>query len=420
MGACCSSPDDKYEVKQEAQRVPSTKVPPPSGGAAGSKKPGMPDFALTSTHDVIKLLGRGGEGETWLCKEKETGNEVAIKFIRRPIPKPAIAVIKREIKIQADLGMGHMNIVSADEVILTKTHLGLVMEYVPGGNMVACVTKKRETKHERGGLCMDEDEARYYFVQLLSAVEYCHKNHVAHRDLKLDNTLLDQHKPAWLKLCDFGFAKAWQHSSNMDTMRIGTPEYMGPELISSRTGYDGKKVDVWAAGVLLYVMLVGIFPFETQDDNFNNTAGLYDIWLQQIKTSWRDLPNNSSAVVKLTPELKDLLDKMFEVKQDLRPDVATIKAHPWMNRPLAPVYAKALEDLSEDQAIIDEQVKKGLFHSPERDKALELLLDKAAQPPLPTEEVMRVSLTKVRRVESVQNFKKMMAQAAGGTIKEDE
>lgn len=53
-----------------------------------------------------------------------------------------------------------------------------------------------------------------------------------------------------------------------------------------RTGYDGKKVDVWAAGVLLFVMLAGMFPFETQDDNFNNTAGLYDIWLQQIKTSW--------------------------------------------------------------------------------------------------------------------------------------
>lgn len=57
-------------------------------------------------------------------------------------------------------------------------------------------------------------------------------------------------------------------------------------LRDHRTGYDGKKVDVWAAGVLLFVMLAGVFPFETQDDNFNNTAGLYDIWLQQIKTSW--------------------------------------------------------------------------------------------------------------------------------------
>ncbi len=72
---------------------------------------------------------------------------------------------------------------------------------------------------------------------------------------------------------------------------------------------------MWAAGVLLYVMLAGMFPFETADDNFNNTAGLYDIWLQQIKTSWRELPNNSSPVSRLSPELKDLLDRIFEVKQ---------------------------------------------------------------------------------------------------------
>ena len=163
------------------------------------------------------------------------GEEVAIKLIKRPIPKPALAVIKREIKIQADLGQGHMNIVSADEVVLSKTHLGLVMEYVPGlclplwgagciggpmrmercmhedrrglnkacswrvgkggnwpealhssplgdlltagGNMVQFVTKKRETKHTRGGLCIDEDEARFYFLQVsvnrLQALESC-------------------------------------------------------------------------------------------------------------------------------------------------------------------------------------------------------------------------------------------------------
>ncbi len=92
----------------------------------------MPDFGLSQTHEVIKVLGKGGEGETWLCKDKATNREIAIKLIKRPIPKPAIAVIKREIKIQADLGQGHMNIVSADEVILSRTHLGLVMEYVPG------------------------------------------------------------------------------------------------------------------------------------------------------------------------------------------------------------------------------------------------------------------------------------------------
>ncbi|KAJ9514737.1 hypothetical protein QJQ45_028510 [Haematococcus lacustris] len=429
MGGCCSSADDKYAApSQQPRAAQNGGVKPPPAPKAKANTPGAPpDFGLAQTHEIIKILGKGGEGETWLAREKATGHEVAIKLIRRPIPKPAIAVIKREIKIQADLGQGHLNIVSADEVILSKTHLGLVMEYVPGGNMVNYVTKKRETKHERGGLCLTEDEAHYFFLQLLSAVEYCHRNHVAHRDLKLDNTLLDSHSPPWLKVCDFGFAKHWQANSNMDTMRIGTPEYMGPELISSRgledkwggewrvqllagvghpptdplvqarcwTGYDGKKVDVWAAGVLLFVMLVGVFPFETQDDNFNNTAGLYDIWLQQIKTSWRDTPSNSNAVAKLSPEVKDLLDKMFEVKQDVRVDVAGIKSHPWFRRPLQPHFAASLEQLRQQQLLVDEQVKAFAGHQQERDRMLEAMLDKAVTPALPSEQLSRLSLSKL-------------------------
>ncbi|GLI63203.1 hypothetical protein VaNZ11_006102 [Volvox africanus] len=395
MGACCSQSGAKYEVpasnSKAASKAPATKQP----------KSDVPDFGLQGTHVVMKLLGRGGEGETWLCIDKESGNPVAIKLIKRPIPKPAIQVIKREIKIQADLGQGHLNIVSADEVILSKSYLGLIMEYVPGGNMVGYVTRKRETKSERGGLCLDEDEARYFFRQLISAVEYCHRNNVAHRDLKLDNTLLDHHSPAWLKLCDFGFAKHWQANSNMETMRIGTPEYMGPELISSKSGYDGKKVDVWAAGVLLYVMLIGMFPFETQDDNYNNTAGLYDIWLQQVKSSWKDVPNNLSAASRLSPELKDLLDKMFDVKQEQRASIDTIKGHPWFNKPLPPVYEEALKDLEEAQRVIDEQVSKGVFQSVERDMALEALLDRAVTPALPTEEVTRLSLSKIKRAYSI-------------------
>lgn len=136
MGACCSSPEEKYEAKPASKEVPKSAAAKPAS-ASSAKKPTSPDFGLSATHEVLKLLGRGGEGETWLCKEKESGSEVAIKLIRRPIPKPAIAVIKREIKIQADLGQGHLNIVSADEVMLSKSHLGLVMEYVPGKETLA-------------------------------------------------------------------------------------------------------------------------------------------------------------------------------------------------------------------------------------------------------------------------------------------
>jgi len=134
MGGCCSSPNEEKGAKYEAKPVNASPPKPKSAKDAQSapKKSSAPDFGLSETHEVVKLLGKGGEGETWLLKVKATGEEVAIKLIKRPIPKPALAVIKREIKIQADLGQGHMNIVSADEVVLSKTHLGLVMEYVQG------------------------------------------------------------------------------------------------------------------------------------------------------------------------------------------------------------------------------------------------------------------------------------------------
>ncbi|KAI8468136.1 MAG: kinase-like domain-containing protein [Monoraphidium minutum] len=397
MGGCMSSPEGA------ADKSPSTKAGGGRGASAshgasagaGSKNK-VPDFGLAEFWEVIKLLGTGGEGETWLCREKATDREVAIKLVRRPIPKSITQIIQREIRILADLGDGHLNIVHAEEVVLSRTHVGLVMEYVKGGNMVGYVTKMRETREARGGLCLNEDEANYLFRQLVWAVQFCHENHVAHRDLKLDNTLLDDHQPPRLKLCDFGFAKGWATNSNMDTMRIGTPEYMGPELISGRSGYDGKKVDVWASGVLLFVLLLGMFPFEMEDENYVNTAGLYSIWIQQVRTSWQENPHNSSGVSRLSPECRDLLDRMFDVNQDSRISIEQIVKHPWFSHPLPQRYEDALAALQKEQATITSRFSVSNFRSKERDAALQSLLDRATQPPAAGEGITRVPLARSR------------------------
>lgn len=181
MGICCGKPEDRYEPPAQSSSSSKGKHSAAPAKAKGAAAPAVPQFGLGSQFEVIKLLGTGGEGETWLCKDKETNKEVAIKLVRRPIPKPITQIIQREIKILADLGDGHLNIVHAEEVILTRTHVGLVMEYVSGGNMVAYVTKRRATKDSRGGLCLDEDEANYFFRQLIYAVQFCHEHHVAHR-----------------------------------------------------------------------------------------------------------------------------------------------------------------------------------------------------------------------------------------------
>lgn len=178
MGNCCSSPEAKYDAPSDTKPKHGHHH---HGSAANGPVKKLPDFGMPTDFEVVKLLGTGGEGETWLCIDKRTKREVAIKLVRRPIPKSITQIIQREVKILADLGDGHLNIVHADEVILTPTHLGLVMEYVSGGNMVQYVTKKRETRELRDGLCLDEDESNFFFRQLIWAVQFCHKNHVAHR-----------------------------------------------------------------------------------------------------------------------------------------------------------------------------------------------------------------------------------------------
>ncbi|KAL0863271.1 hypothetical protein Bca101_042389 [Brassica carinata] len=108
------------------------------------------------------------------------------------------------------------------------------------------------------------DKARFFFQQLISGVSYCHAMQICHRDLKLENTLLDGSPAPRLKICDFGYSKSSVlHSQPKST--VGTPAYIAPEVLL-RQEYDGKIADVWSCGVTLYVMLVGAYPFEDPDE----------------------------------------------------------------------------------------------------------------------------------------------------------
>ena len=136
-------------------------------------------------------------------------------------------------------------------MVLTPTHLGIVMEYASGGELFDRICAKGR---------FSEPEARYFFQQLLAGVGYCHSLGVAHRDLKLENALLDGAEPPRLKICDFGYSKSsLLHSAAKST--VGTPAYIAPEVLR-RAGYDGAKADAWSCGVTLFVMLVGAYPFE--------------------------------------------------------------------------------------------------------------------------------------------------------------
>jgi len=194
------------------------------GGRAGKGKaaeafdPASLDEDLARLYELKHPLGSGSAGETWLCRCRQTEELVAVKLMSRPLPGGMTTSIFREAKIGAQLGRGHLNIVKPRDLVLTRRHLGLVMEYVAGGNMADYILKALLLRHgsfepaagaPARGLVLDEDEARYYFLQVVRAVDFCHRNAVVHRDLKMDNTLIDSSDPPRVKLCDFGFANWW-------------------------------------------------------------------------------------------------------------------------------------------------------------------------------------------------------------------
>lgn len=329
-------------------------------GGVLKPKAAAPDPMLAKTHEYIKQLGKGGTGDTGLFKDLSTGEEVAIKLIKRPLPKVIMPNILREVTIQAELGEGHVNIIEAKEVMLTDHHLCLVMEYAAGNSLTGYVADKwQHAQHT--GLFLSEEEARFYFRQFINAVAYCHAHNVAHRDLKLDNTLLDGKTPGRVKLCDFGFAKQWEGNKNMFT-HIGTPVYMSPEQLNggdeSGQGYLGTAVDVWAAGVLLIVMLLGTFPFDHTDNPDPNCREAHtEVYKQQTAGTWSEVPHIQKTVKKLSPEVRDLLNHILVPSEEERITIPEILNHPWYKMPLPANYAAAEKELLKDQSKVDNYIR---------------------------------------------------------------
>ncbi|KAH9297706.1 hypothetical protein KI387_029388, partial [Taxus chinensis] len=208
----------------------------------------------------------------------------------------------------------HPNIVRFKEVLLTPTHLAIVMEYAAGGELFERICTAGR---------FSEDEARFFFQQLISGVSYCHSKQVCHRDLKLENTLLDGSPAPRLKICDFGYSKCSLLQSRPKST-VGTPAYIAPEVLS-RKEYDGKLADVWSCGVTLYVMLVGAYPFEDQEDpkNFRKT-------IQRIMSVQYTIPD----YVHVSTECKQLLARIFVANPTKRITIQEIKSHTWFRKNL--------------------------------------------------------------------------------------
>ncbi|KAI4326189.1 hypothetical protein MLD38_031527 [Melastoma candidum] len=256
-------------------------------------------------YEVVKHLGAGNFGVARLMRHKETQELVAMKYIERG-PKIDENVAREIINHRS---LRHPNIIRFKEVVLTPTHLAIVMEYAAGGELFDRICTAGR---------FSEDEARYFFQQLISGVNYCHSMQICHRDLKLENTLLDGSPAPRLKICDFGYSKSsLLHSRPKST--VGTPAYIAPEVLSRRE-YDGKLADVWSCGVTLYVMLVGAYPFEDQDDPKNVRKTIQKIMAAEYK-----IPD----YVRVSSDCRHMLSCIFVASPTKRIAIKEIKTHPW-------------------------------------------------------------------------------------------
>ncbi|KAK7131954.1 hypothetical protein R3I93_018497 [Phoxinus phoxinus] len=258
---------------------------------------------LKRRYEVLETLGTGTYGKVKRAVARQCGKTVAIKSIRKERLRDDLdrAHIQREIEITASLT--HPNIIRLYEVFESGERIVMVMEYASGGELYEYIQEKQR---------LSEDEARHFFGQITSAVHYCHKNGVVHRDLKLENVLLD--KDLNVKLADFGLSNRYTRGRRLDTF-CGSPLYASPEIVNGLP-YHGPEVDCWSLGVLLYALVYGSMPFD------GTSYGILREQIRQGRYKTPDIPSEACS----------LIGWMLTVKVEDRATVEDIANHWWLNR----------------------------------------------------------------------------------------
>ena len=189
------------------------------------------------------------------------------------------------------MNVQHEFLVGMEYVFQTPMRLYFVMPFIRGGELY---------KHFLTSKRFPEEVVKFYAYQIALAIGHLHSKDIIHRDLKLENILVDEE--GYLKIIDFGLAKILKEEETTDTF-CGTPEYLAPEMVSQR-GHD-KNVDWWALGVLVYELLVGVSPFYNRNRN---------VMLSKIKASRVVFPDPKKFKISISEECKDFICKLLDKK----------------------------------------------------------------------------------------------------------
>lgn len=251
---------------------------------------------------LLDELGCGSFGTVYLAENIKTGKKYALKAINRSV----FAEPQEERRIKIEIGvlktLHHPNLICLHGVMNTEDKMYLVLDYAPGGTIIDSLLDKGP---------MPEDQARKYFHELIDAIDWMHKHNTIHRDLKPENLLLDEE--GHLKVTDFGLSIITEHTIEYLKTRCGTPQYIAPEIVMDDV-YLGPPVDLWSAGVILYVMLSARMPFD---------GDTLDEILQCVLSEDLYFPDD------FPPLAKKLIEKIVVREPTKRLTIDQIREDPW-------------------------------------------------------------------------------------------
>lgn len=251
-------------------------------------------------------LGTGTFGKVKIGEHQLTKHKVAIKILNRQKIRTLDVVGKIRREIQNLKLFRHPHIIKLYQVISTPTDIFMIMEYVSGGELFDYIVKNGK---------LQEHEARRFFQQIISGVDYCHRHMIVHRDLKPENLLLDHNRH--VKIADFGLSNMMLDGEFLRTS-CGSPNYAAPEVISGKL-YAGPEVDIWSCGVILYALLCGTLPFDDE----------------HVPTLFRKIKSGIFAIPEyLNKPVISLLCQMLQVDPMKRATIEEIKKHEWFQKDL--------------------------------------------------------------------------------------
>ncbi|GAA5815869.1 hypothetical protein MFLAVUS_009388 [Mucor flavus] len=310
------SPRPIHVTRVSTHAVPRTKAAKDKQRRRQHRKLRLDDFVLKRT------VGTGSFGRVHLAQSKVNGKHYAIKALDKydVVRLKQVEHINNEPTILRDVS--HPFLVNLWDAFQDDTHLFMVMDYVPGGELFSILRKQKK---------FSEQAAKFYAAEIVLALSYLHENGIVYRDLKPENILIDAR--GHVKLTDFGFAKRVE---NVTWTVCGTPDYLAPEIILSK-GYT-KTVDWWGLGVLIFEMVVGRAPFLDK-----NPVNLYQKILE-CRVDWSE---------DISPDLKDLLQNLLTCDLEARYVGEQVMEHRWfddlnfdqvLRRKVKPPYIPKVKD----------------------------------------------------------------------------